>query len=386
MAAKPKPKLCILCKSPLAKTAWPTLFLHPTEGACTVRVTNALGMSVDDLYFVDPTDNALCARVPDEGEATFGAPVSEGLIYDPSAESAFLSADAGIRRMFELAGLPMLGGMSGPRGWSSISTFQRCRYLWLSKYGNAPVVDESTPRFEALEVGTLTHLFVAVHYQQIIQSNPATASAAGPYPLTPEDAVRFLREAMVTPGYIDQAWALFEGYRFEYQDELSWMTPLAVEHLAVDPRDNASCRWDLVFRIDQPYQGLLPGVYVANTKTAGRNDLATREQWKNDGQILGEIDLYDRLRFEKLWGPRRGACINLIIKTKAPQYLRTWVNPGKGVLRNFRKDRAVWVAEMELAAATGMYPRSRASCVTQYHTLCELFDHCAGADAPREFD
>lgn len=377
MAAKPKPKLCILCKSPLAKTEWPTLFLHPTDGTCTVRVANALGMSVDDLYFVDPADNALCARVPEDGEATFGAPAGEGLIYDPSAESAFLSADAGIRRMFEIAGLPMLGGMSGPRGWSSISTFQRCRYLWLSKYGNAPVVDESVPRFEALEVGTLTHLFVALHYQVIIDPK---------YPLTADDAVKFLREAMVTPGYIDQAWALFEGYRYEYQDELSWMTPLAVEHLAVDPRDNASCRWDLVFRIDQPYQGLLPGVYVANTKTAGRNDLATREQWKNDGQILGEIDLYDRLRFEKLWGPRRGACINLIIKTKAPQYLRTWVNPSKGVLRNYRKDRAVWVAEMELAAATGMYPRSRASCVTQYHTLCELFDHCAGADAPREFD
>ena len=163
------------------------------------------------------------------------------------------------------------------------------------------------------------------------------------------------------------------------------MTPLAVEHLAADPRDGVSCRWDLVFRIDRPFMGQLPGVYVCNTKTASDKGKTTLEQWHNDGQILGEVDLYSRLKYEKLWGPLRGACINLVIKTKVPQYHRTWVSPSKAVLRSHRYERGIWIAQMELAAATGLYPRSRAPCVTKWRGLCELFDHCAGADAPREF-
>lgn len=379
-AKKDKPKVCLLCGAVLTVTDWPTVFIHPKGDVCAVRVTNALGLSVDDLYFVADDDGQVYMREEAVEETpVFGGPdLTGGLIYDPSEGSAFLSADGGARRLFENAGLPFLGGMSGLRGWSSIGAYQTCPYLWKMKYGGGSkdVVNPDTPKSESLEVGTLLHLFTALHYQRII--DPA-------YSITPEDAVRFLRHVLVTPAYLDLAWALFEAYRIEYQDELEWMTPLAVEHLAADPRDGVSCRWDLVFRVDRPFGGQLPGVYVCNTKTARDKGKTTLEQWHNDGQILGEVDLYTKLKYEKLWGPLRGACINLVIKTKTPQFHRTWVSPSKSVLRNHRYERAIWMAQMELAAATGLYPRARASCVTKWHGLCELFDHCAGADAPREF-
>lgn len=391
---KTKPKACVLCGVALSETEYATLFTHPVDGPCAVRVTNVLGLSVDDLYFVADDDGKVYQREEATDAPSFGGPdlaaQADGSVYDPTGGSAFLSADGGARRMFEHAGIPFLGGMSGLRGWSSIGTYQTCPYLWKLTYGGGSkdVVNPDVPKSEALEVGTLLHLFTAIHYMRIIQNNPATADAkAFPngYPLTPEDALTFLRHVMVTPGYLDYAWGLFDAYRIEYQDELEWMTPLAVEHLAMDPRDGVSCRWDLTFRIDHPHGGQLPGVYVCNTKTASDKGKTTLEQWHNDGQILGEVDLYSRLKYEKLWGPLRGACINLVIKTKTPQFHRTWVSPPKSVLRSHRYERGIWIAQMELAAATGLYPRSRASCVTKWRGLCQLFEHCSGADAPREF-
>lgn len=380
-AKKDKPKACLLCGVALVATAWPTLYTHPIEGTCTVRVTNALGLSVDDLYFIADDDGQVYQRGEDVEDApSFGGPdLTSGTVYDPTGgDVAFLSADGGARRLFEHAGLPFLGGMSGLRGWSSISTYQTCPYLWKMQYGggNKDVINPDMPKSESLEIGTLLHLFTAIHYQRIITPD---------YAISPEDAVTFLRHVLVTPAYVDYAWGLFEAYRLEYADELEWMTPLAVEHLAADPRDGVSCRWDLVFRIDRAHGGQLPGVYVCNTKTASDKGKTTMDQWHNDGQILGEVDLYSRLKYEKLWGPLRGACINLVIKTKVPQFHRTWVSPPKSVLRSHRYERAIWIAQMELAAATGLYPRSRASCVTKWRGLCQLFDHCAGADAPREF-
>ncbi len=143
---------------------------------------------------------------------------------------------------------------------------------------------------------------------------------------------------------------------------------------------------DLVFRVEKPHENLLPGVFCVNHKTASDNGMVTREQWKNDGQILGEIDLYERLGYHKKWGQLRGACINLIIKTKSPQYTRSYVYPARGILRDHRKGLKIWSAAMDMAEATGIYPRARAACVTKFRGFCELHEHCAGADEPREIE
>lgn len=384
---KVKPKVCLLCRAALVATAWPDILQHPPSEACQVRVTNVLGLSIDEDYYVAEEDGQVYARESSVDVAVpmasdIMAPAGPPILALGDSEGGIIAAEEGARLMFEQAGLPYLGGPSGLRGWSSISTFQRCPYLWNATYGSAQAsirreVDPTRPKAPALEVGTLLHLFTAIHYEKMIDAA---------YPLTPDDSVRFLRAVNVTPAHLDTAWALYEGYRREYADEHEYLTPLAVEHLAADPRDGISCRWDLVFRLDRPRNGQLPGVYVVNTKTASDMGQTTVAQWANDGQILGEIDLYHRLKYDKLWGPLRGACINLVVKTKVPQYNRVWVDPPKAVLRSQRHERRVWSAQLDLAVAQNLFPRARAACVTKWRGLCELFHHCAGADAPREFD
>lgn len=371
---------CLLCRAALTESPYEGIFVHPAAADCNVKVTNHLGLSIDDLYEVDSEGAIWTIERSDEEIEISAMAISpmtiDGIEMGGGVTAGFVSIDVAARRLFENLGLPYLGGMSGLKGWSSISTFQTCRYLWKQKYGlRRSVIDENAPKGEALEIGSIVHLLLAIHYQGIIDPT---------YGLTVEDAIAALRALLVVPKYLDAAVALVHGYFVEYHDELEWLRPLAVEHLATDPVTGVSCRWDIVFEILKPYRGQLPGVYVTNTKTARDAGHTTMEQWKNDGQILGEIDLYRRLKYEKRWGRLRGACINLIIKTQTPAYRRSWVLPTDSILRSHVHDRAIWIAEMAVAEATGLYPRSRASCVTKFHGLCELHEHCAGADAPRE--
>lgn len=348
------------------------LWFHPQSGTCTVVITDNFGLSVDDTHELADTPGEIWVRT--EVVATVAAP---GTFIIGNAEPTFYSTDYAAKKLFEAVELPLLGGMSGARGWSSVSCFQRCRYLWKHKYGTKRERgDGAGPK--ALEVGSLLHLFLAVHYMQRI--NPL-------YPVGPDEVKRFFELVPVTPEFLEEAWRLYDAYRLEYRDE-SWLVPLAVEELVVDPRTGQSCRWDLVFRVDAPFESWLPGVYVCNHKSTSADTLASREEWRNDGQIFGEIDLYEQLGYHRKWGPLRGAVVNRIIKTKIPKFDRVPVQPPKAVLKNHRRSLRVWDAEMAMAEATGSYPPSRSACVTRYQTLCELFDHCAGGDidAPREIE
>lgn len=361
----PKRK-CFLCGGALTASPYAGFWLHPQSETCAVTVTDSLGLSVDDAFEV--VDGQVYSREVAVEAAAVGVPGD--IVIGGDAAGAFFSAEAAAKRMFEAAELPYLGGSSGLRGWSSISTYQRCPHLWKEKYGGGVRARGDAPASASLEIGSLLHLFLAIHYSQRIDPQ---------YPIDPEGAKRFLSLVPVTPEYLEEAWRLFDGHRAYYGAE-EWMTPLAVEELAVDPRTGFSCRWDLVFRIDAPHDDMLPGVWVCNHKSASRNDFVGREEWRNDGQVFGEIDLYQQLGYHRKWGPLRGNLINRIIKTNVPQYQRLQVMPIKAVLREHRKSLQVWSAQMDLAAATGVYPRARAACVTRYHGLCELFDVCAGGD------
>lgn len=379
MRTRAPKRTCVLCRVALTSSTYDGLWLHPDVDTCRVRVTDNLGISVDDQYVVEAGQLYATATEASAAPVEFGGAVftTDGeVIFDTA--SAFFSADTGAKRLFDQIEQPFLGGASGPRGWSSVSTFQRCPHLWKSKYGGGPRKFGEQPGPPALEIGSLTHLFLSIHYMQRI--NPL-------YPCDPEQAKRFLQLVPVTPNFIEEAWRLFDGHRAYYGDE-SWMRPLAVEEQAVDPRSGFSCRWDLVFEVIEPYETLLPGVYVCNHKTGSANTLVSREEWRNDGQIFGEIDLYEQLGYHRRWGALRGAIVNRIVKTKAPQYQRIFVQPTKSVLKSHRKSLAIWSAAMATAEATGNFPQARAACVTRYQGLCELFDECAGStgDEPREIE
>lgn len=380
---KSKGPICALCSATLVASPYATLFLHTESAQCKVVITDALGVCVDDVYYIADDGQIYQHEVPVVGTPApveFGGGIFiDGIAVNVPDGAGYLSVDSATQKLFASIEQPYLGGSSGSRGWSSISTFQRCRYLWKNQYGSGrSAINPDTPGPDALEIGSLVHLFLAIHYSQRI--NPL-------YPIDPEQAKRFLALAPVTPATLETAWQLFDAYRVYWGDE-EWMKPLAVEELAVDPRTGFSCRWDLIFEVVKPYENMLPGVYVCNHKTGSANSQVMREQWMNDGQVLGEIDLYQRLGFHKRFGALRGNCINLIIKTKVPQFLRSIVLPQKRVLTDHHKSLKIWDAEMRVAEATGSFPRSRAACITKYQGFCPLFQHCAGGDddAPREID
>jgi hypothetical protein len=344
---------------------------------CGVRVTDALGISADEIYFVADdgqvylTDEAAAAADAAAAEQA-QVQVSTGPIYvigeeAPPSESAWVSSKTATAQLFAAAGLEPLGGMSGLWGWSSLSTFQRCQHLWNVRSGSRrPRAD--VPASEALEVGDITHVLLAIRYMRMMLPD---------YPLDPPGAIDYLRDALITPAHLDEAVRIFSAYEMFYGEE-DYLTVLAVEHEVVDPRTGRSCRWDLVIRINRPFEGLLPGVFLVNHKTSSRDGKAVREGWRGDGQIIGEWDLYHLLRYDRRWGPARGICVNLIMRQKSPVLDRLWVMPSKSVVKDQQRATAYWTAQMAMAKSTGYYPRSRAACITRYGGLCEEYERCVG--------
>lgn len=383
MGTRVKKPRCVLCTATLSPTESADIWLHAASDMCGVRVSDANGVSADDTYFLADdgqvylTDAAFEAQ--QAAEAMVAADPQNQPVFvighgAPPAESAWTSSKLAAQRLFESHGLEPLGGMSGARGWSSISMFQRCPHLWNINYGPRGRRNRSQPdkpSGEALEIGDLTHTLLAIYYQRIITPN---------YPIEPLAAVEFLKAQSVTPLHIDEAVRLFTAYLNWWDDEHTYMTPLAVEHLVVDPKTGRSCRWDLVIRLDRPYEGLLPGVYLTNHKTTSRDTSTVRTKWRNDGQIIGEWDLYHALHYDRRWGAARGVMVNLLFRNKDIKCDRVWAVPPKEVVRDHQRTTSYWSAQMEVAKTSGYFPRARAACETKFGGLCEEFNNCAGLD------
>lgn len=385
MGTRVKKPRCVLCKATLAQTESADIWLHPASESCGVRVSDGNGVSADETYFVAEdgqvylTDEAFAAQQAAEAMIAEAPPQTLYVIgHQDPAESAWTSSKLAVQRLYEEHGLEPLGGASGTRGWSSISMYQRCPHLWNINYGrngkrNRKLPDK--PAGESLEIGDLVHTLLAIYYQRIIIPD---------YPLEPIAAVEFLKAQAVTPTHIDEAVRVFTAYLNWWNDELTYLTPLAVEHLVVDPKTGRSCRWDLVMRLDRAYEGLLPGVYLVNHKTTGRDTSTGRIKWRGDGQIIGEWDLYHALHFDRRWGAARGVMVNLMVRTKDIKCDRIWAVPPKEVVREHQRTTAYWTAQMDAAKAANFFPRARAACETKFGGLCEEFNNCAGLDPSLE--
>lgn len=346
---------CLLCQRPLDRTTTPDLFLHPEADDCLVRVTDRFGVSADDTYQV--TDGEISAQEPTP-EAD---EVEEGVIVLPS----YKPTEQAIGEIFSEAGLDRLGGKSTGSGWSNVSSFQRCRYAWKRSYltppeASGPFGGESV----AMAVGTLVHTYLALHYQRMMVPD---------YPLEPDHVDRRVREMGCNPEVFKEAWRLFSAYRLFYRMER--VEPLAIEYNLVDPRTNHSCRYDVIVYFPEEAPGRLPGTYIVEHKTASRFDANTLDGWLGDGEILGQVDLWDRLKLDRRFGPLRGVLINLLGKQKTPEFHRTLAAPSTFAIDQHRRDLRYWNAEIQSAIATDTFPRSRANCIHRYGR-CSLWDRC----------
>jgi len=331
---------CLLCDAELE--ALPDgLQKHPEVGDCDVRLTDAWGVAVP-------------------------VPETNGVEHDPPQTidiKMFPLVDEVLDAIFGERGLRRLGGMSSGKGWSMFTTYQRCPYLYQQKY----LRDRKPPMFvesPSLAIGTLVHVFLAVFYARMV---------IGDYPFTPEE-ICDRTKAKANPEFVDEAWRVFSAYRAFYSIEK--ILPLAIEYDLRDPRTGESCRFDLIAYFEESIAGRPPGTYVMEHKTASRFDQDTLEGWVVDGEVLGQVALWERLGLDLRFGKLRGVIVNLLGKHKVPQFHRTLVAPESWQIKSHLDDLKRWEGLIQLSKSTGSFPRARTGCIGRYGR-CSFFDSCA---------
>jgi intein/homing endonuclease len=263
---KVKDPSCALCGTAGIATSLPGLLEHVPNGKCRVGLFYSDGVCADDRYELD--DGTIYDLQPVEeappGDPKPMAPLSgEPDVIDLDQTPIFTTVEEALRKIFEANKLEYLGGTSGARGWSSVSTFAKCPYLWEHTFLGKRRVET-----RGLAEGSLVHIFLASYYQGILQPD---------YPITSEYLLDALHSANVNPEYLTEAWRVFQSYLLRYPNDV--IEPLAVEHLVVDPRSGRSCRFDLIFRV---------------TKTVGESLLAPGTYLMDHKCITGDSLIFDR--------------------------------------------------------------------------------------------
>lgn len=354
-----QPVACFLCGVKLDATSVEFIRLHPPSTTCDVVLADPCGLSLDDSY--ELIAGQIFERVAEQPK-------------DPDvlvAFEQFLPTEQVTAAMFDHFGVPRLGGASGDLGWSSFSTWQHCRYLYKRTY-----LDHVTKPIElinplespepfGLAVGGLVHTLLAIHYYRKLDRA---------YPVTPEQARDYLEANKVDPDAMTEAWRLFAAHRLFYKHEA--IEVLAVEYHVVHPQTRHSARYDLILKVREEYEGHLPGTYYMDHKTALIFDRPTLEGWANDGTVIQQAMIWQQCGLKHRFGELQGAIINLIGKQKVPNLHRTWVIPNQFQIDAHAQDLKIHYAERRLAMATGVFPRSRAGCITR-HGMCSQWDHCA---------
>lgn len=323
---------------------------HPVSEFCLVRWADNFGVCVsNDVDWIPPvlpgSDPA-----PDAFETSL---------------QMFPFVDQVLERIFERRGIPRLGGMSSGKGWSSFALFQRCPHAWRRRY-----IDNAKPRMfitvesPALAVGSIIHAFLAVFYTKIIQPD---------YPLTVEELRRELH-AEANPKLVDEGYRVFYAYAVYYQHEQ--VIPLAIELDLRHPRTHESCRYDLIAFLREGMGPWPPGTYVFEHKSSSRFDQDFLEGWANDGEVLGQIMLWNDLGLDNRYGPLQGVIMNLLGKQKEPQFHRTLVAPESWMMDSHREDLRQWDGLIQLARGLNRFPHSRNNCINRYGR-CGHWEECA---------
>lgn len=283
-----------------------------------------------------------------------------------SIDRISLEPDPNIRRfedvmteIFTHFKMDRMGGASG-RGWSSHATFQRCPYLFKLQYLEGQRGTPST----ALETGSAFHTFLALHYTWMLDEN---------LQLTPYVAKDMLLSMGADAKAVIEAFRLYEAYADKYQND--YLTPIEMEAWAQDP-DGNTCRFDMIAEVVEAQPGVMPGVYIIEHKTAARFTADALEGWRNDGEIFGQIMIWKRAKLDKKYGKLRGTIVNIVGKQKIIQFHRTIVPAQKWHVQQHMEDLKMWSALQQMYAATDVWPKARANCVTKFG-MCSFFDHCA---------
>lgn len=346
--------ICILCERELEIIPDRGWYLHPEADDCEVKYTDGYGIAIDETVDEEPA--------PERNLERTQSPFFEGIDVQ-----IYPSVDVVLAELFDSVQLTRLGGASTGSGWSNFQLFQRCPHAWWKRYIEQarPLIAVESP---AIAIGSLIHTYLALHYLLMIEPD---------YGLTPEAVYDFaLRRA--NPQFVGEAWRVFMAYTRHYA--LEEIQPLAIEYNLVDPRTRESCRYDLIAYFPNEAPGRPEGTYIVEHKSTQRFDRQSLEGWANDGEILGQVMLWERLGLKHRFGPLRGVLVNILGKQKVPEFHRTYVAPSTWQIDQHKSDLSHWSALIGLAKATDSFPRARSGCINRFG-MCEWWELCAGGEA-----
>ncbi len=336
-----------------------------------------------------------------------------------------VAVDAACARL----GLPLFGGPSG-NGWSKYSLAQTCPHLFRKTYMEAGSDGhELTHPAEQLQIGALFHTLLGLYYaygldgegnayywkrgllapdleSKLKRSGRRSASAdvklapdaadkllayletqaEPPHTDNPVDAL--LQRAEARPGYsmIQTAKKLFDGHTSYYGAGREDCTPLAVEWFAKHPITGYTCRYDCIARLGEndPFvqDGTVPAgsTVVYERKSSGWMSEWATEGWFLDGEILGQLWLWEPSGCARVFGPLAGLIVDVTTKEKVTKYARIFVPPNPVTIHAHARGVTYQNAEMALWEATGFYPKRWVSCF-RFGKKCGLYEACRAETA-----
>lgn len=202
-----------------------------------------------------------------------------------------------------------------------------------------------------------------------------------------------LPEAVAGPdeSLILQAERVFDAYTEYYGRGHEDVRPLAVEWHAAHPLLQYTCRYDAIMRLG-PYDtlcqtGVLPpgSIVIYERKTAKYLSEWAQDGWFLDGEILGQLLLWKPSGCENIFGPLAGLVVDVVTKTKRPQFARIFVGQNPVTVRAHEQGIQYQNAEIALWRATGLYPKRWVSC-WRYNRKCGLYEQCRAATATEAAD
>lgn len=283
--------------------------------------------------------------------------------------------DVAMHAAFAKLGIEPLGGPS-PDGWSKLADLQRCAYRYYLKHerGMTIAADVQPTSSGALEVGSLVHAAMAIHYGRRLPEGAPGWRRNMPSPFDYLEAVKACGGGS---SFVSEALRLFSGYVEFYGYEAD-VSPLAVEFGAGEVGRH-TCRYDMLAHWDGG--GVAPpGLWNFETKTASRESMDVLESWWLDGEILGQHYVYEFAKLADVFGaPLQGTVINLLIKTRPPRFRRIQIVLSRALLDTYAQDRLYWDAYQRTCRARGYWPRSLQGCMSRYGP-CEFWAHCRDMD------
>lgn len=259
-----------------------------------------------------------------------------------------------------------LGGMSQD-GWSLISDLQRCPYRYYLRHEQhmrMPATSSDDDKVSALDVGSLTHAVLALHYCRYLPEGYPGYRSTAPCPGDYLDAVQTFGG---DPRVVLEVERLYGGYCEQYSTEV--VTPVAVEYGA-GVVGHHTCRYDMLAWRDG-------ALWIYEHKTLSREDI---DPWWLDGEIIGQLYAWQLANKSVLFGAAPvGVCINMLIKKRPAQYRRIDVVIPQKVVDRYTQDRAWWADMRNTCRETGTWPKALGGCRGVYG-LCEYHAHCRDED------